>query len=60
MMQKMATARMSSKGQTEGTHGPFKDLDDYAHNFYLKYHPKHRALKWDKFGWSPWRSFEPW
>lgn len=46
--------------QTEGTHGPFKDLDDYVHSFYLKYHPKHKSFKWYKFGWPPWRSFEPW
>jgi len=45
---------------TMGTHGPFKDLEDYVNNFYLRYHPKHRSLKWYRFGWPPWRSFEPW
>ena len=45
---------------TMGTHGPFKDLDDYVNNFYLRYHPNHRNLKWSRFGWPPWRSFEPW
>lgn len=46
--------------ETKGTHGSFNDLDDYVHNFYLKHHPRHRSLKWYKFGWPPWRSFEPW
>lgn len=46
--------------QTKGTHGPFQNLDEYVHNFYLKYHPKHKFLKWYRFGWPPWRSFEPW
>ena len=45
---------------TMGTHGPFKDLDDYVNNFYLRYHRQHRTLKWYRFGWPPWRSFEPW
>jgi len=45
---------------TLGTHGPFKDLDDYVRNFYLRYHPTHRTLRWYRFGWPPWRSFEPW
>jgi len=37
-----------------GTHGPFENLHDYVHKFYLQYHPHHRRLKSYDFGWPPW------
>lgn len=46
--------------RTEGTHGPFKDMDDYVHNFYLKNHSKHNSLRWYKFSWSLWWSIKLW
>jgi len=44
----------------EGTYGPFQSLDEYVNKIYLRYHPKHRKLKWARFGWPPWRSNEKW
>lgn len=34
-----------------GTHGPFKDLDEYVRKFYLKNHPLPHRLQSYNFGW---------